>query len=152
MTRLSRLIRGSKTPREARDKLVARFDLTEIQAQAILDMRLQRLTNLEILTLRKEYAEIEKRVAHLKGILASEKKLLKVIVSELREIGEKYADARRTRLVDSFEQIVIEEEAPVADEATVLVTRAGFVKRFARKGAGKGVGGAPNRRARCSTL
>ena len=83
-----RLIRGSKTPREARDKLVARFDLTEIQAQAILDMRLQRLTNLEILTLRKEYAEIEKRVAHLKGILASEKKLLKVIVSELREIGE----------------------------------------------------------------
>ncbi len=142
-----RLIRGSKTPREARDKLVARFDLTEIQAQAILDMRLQRLTNLEILTLRKEYAEIEKRVAHLKGILASEKKLLKVIVSELREIGEKYADARRTRLVDSFEQIVIEEEAPVADEATVLVTRAGFVKRFARKGAEKALEGAEPPRA-----
>ena len=68
-----RLIRGSKTPREARDKLMQRFSLTEIQAQAILDMRLQRLTNLEILTLRKEYAEIEKRIAYLKGILASER-------------------------------------------------------------------------------
>ena len=142
-----RLIRGSKTPREARDKLMARFGLTEIQAQAILDMRLQRLTNLEILTLRKEYAEIEKRVAYLKGILASEKKLLNVIKTELREIGEKYADARRTRLVDSFEQIVIEEEAPVADEATVVVTRAGFVKRFARKSAEKALEGAEMPRA-----
>ena len=94
-----RLIRGSKTPREARDKLMQRFSLTEIQAQAILDMRLQRLTNLEILTLRKEYAEIEKRIAYLKGILASEKKLMNVIKKELEEIGEKYADARRTQLV-----------------------------------------------------
>ncbi len=58
-----RLIRCSKTPKEARERLMQRFELTEIQAQAILDMRLQRLTNLEMLTLRKEYAELEKRIA-----------------------------------------------------------------------------------------
>ena len=110
-----RLIRGSKTPKEAREKLMERFALTEIQAQAILDMRLQRLTNLEILALRKEYEELEKRIATLKGILASEKKLMNVIKKELKEIRDAYADPRRTQIVDSFEQIVIEEEKPVAD-------------------------------------
>ena len=127
-----------------------RFSLTEIQAQAILDMRLQRLTNLEILTLRKEYAEIEKRIAYLKGILASEKKLMNVIKKELEEIGEKYADARRTKLVDSFDEIVIEEEAPVADEVTVVVTRAGFCAplRPPRRGKGAGGRGAAARAAR----
>ena len=128
-----RLIRGSKTPKEAREKLCVRFDLTEIQAQAILDMRLQRLTNLEILSLRKEYAELEKLIGKLKGILKSEKKLMQVIKDELGEVRAKYADARRTQVVDSFEEIVIEEDAPVADEVTVLVTRTGFVKRLPRK-------------------
>ena len=74
-----RLIRGSKNPKEAREKLVARFALSEIQAQAILDMRLQRLTNLEILSLRREHEEIQKLIKRLKGILASEKKLIEVI-------------------------------------------------------------------------
>ena len=147
-----RLIRGSKTPREARDKLMQRFSLTELQAQAILDMRLQRLTNLEILTLRKEYAELEKRIASLKAILASEKKLMNVIKKELEEIGEKYADARRTQLVDSFDEIVIEEEAPVADEATVVVTRAGFVRRFARRAAEKALEGAEPPRAQLDVM
>src|SRR5699024_12771601 len=64
-----------------------------------------------------------------RSILASEKKLMNVIKKELEEIGEKYADARRTKLVDSFDEIVIEEEAPVADEVTVVITRAGFVRR-----------------------
>ena len=146
------LIRGSKTPREAREKLAARFSLTEIQAQAILDMRLQRLTNLEILTLRKEYADLEKRIAHLKGILASEKKLMNVIQKELEQIGNQYADARRTKLVDSFDDIVIEEEAPVADEATVLITRAGFVKRFARRNSEKALEGMETPRARFEVM
>ena len=128
-----RLIRGSKTPKEAREKLMERFSLTEIQAQAILDMRLQRLTNLEILALRKEYEELEKRIATLKGILASEKKLMNVIKKELKEIRDAYADPRRTQIVDSFEQIVIEEEKPVADEATVILSRNGFVKRMPPK-------------------
>lgn len=121
-----------------------RFELTEIQAQAILDMRLQRLTNLEILTLRKEYAELLKLIANLKAILASEKKLMNVIKKELMEIREKFADPRRTELVDSFQEIVIEPEAPVADETAVVLTRAGFVKRMPPQGPGKG---RQNRRA-----
>ena len=128
-----RLIRSSKNPKEARGRLMERFELTEIQAQAILDMRLQRLTNLEILTLRKEYAELLKLIANLKAILASEKKLMNVIKKELMEIREKFADPRRTELVDSFQEIVIEPEAPVADETAVVLTRAGFVKRMPPK-------------------
>lgn len=128
-----RLIRSSKNPKEARGRLMERFELTEIQAQAILDMRLQRLTNLEILTLRKEYAELLKLIANLKAILASEKKLMNVIKKELMEIREKFADPRRTELVDFFQEIVIEPEAPAADETTVVLTRAGFVKRMPPK-------------------
>ena len=128
-----RLIRGSKTPKEAREKLVARFALTEIQAQAILDMRLQRLTNLEVLSLRREYEELTKLIANLKAILGSERKLLGVIKKELLEVREKFADSRRTELVDSFEEIVIEDEKPVADETVVLLTQAGFVKRMTPK-------------------
>ena len=128
-----RLIRGSKNPKEAREKLVARFALSEIQAQAILDMRLQRLTNLEILSLRREHEEIQKLIKRLKGILASEKKLIEVIERELLEIRDKFADSRRTQIVDSFEKIVIEEEAPVADEAVVQVTSAGFIRRLPKR-------------------
>ena len=137
-----RLIRSSKTPKEARERLVRRFSLTEIQAQAILDMRLQRLTGLEILSLRREYEEIERLIRRLMEILKSEKKLMEVIKGELSEIREKFKDARRTRLVGSFDQIVIDEEAPVADEASVVVTRAGFVRRFPRRALEKALEGA----------
>ncbi|MBE5766427.1 MAG: DNA gyrase subunit A [Clostridiales bacterium] len=128
-----RLIRGSKNPKEAREKLIARFDLSEMQAQAILDMRLQRLTNLEILTLRKEYEEVCKLIERLEGILKSEKKLLRVIKDELAEMKEKYADARRTELVNAFEKIEIVQEAEPAEEVAVIYTRAGFIKRLTRK-------------------
>lgn len=128
-----RIIRGSKNPKEAREKLVARFELTEIQAQAILDMRLQRLTNLEVLALRREFEEITRLIGQLKGILASEKKLMNVIKKELSEIRAQYADARRTQLVEAFDEIVIEEERPSADETVVLLTQAGFIKRMAPK-------------------
>ena len=128
-----RLIRASKTPKEARDRLMERFALTQIQAQAILDMRLQRLTNLEVLSLRKEYEDITKLIAKLKGILASEKKLMAVIKKELSEIREKYADPRRTALQDSFDEIVIEDELPQADDTVVILTQAGFVKRMSPK-------------------
>ena len=134
-----RLIRGSKTPKEAREKLVARFALSEIQAQAILDMRLQRLTNLEVLSLRKEYEEITKLIANLKAILASERKLMGVIKKELLAVREKFADPRRTQLVDSFEEIVIEEDKPAADETVVILTQAGFVKRMPPKAYDKAV-------------
>ena len=128
-----KLIRGSKTPKEAREKLMQRFGLTEIQAQAILDMRLQRLTNLEVLSLRKEYEDLTKLIANLKAILGSERKLLSVIKKELSEVREKFADPRRTELVDSFEEIVVEDEKPVADETVVILTQAGFVKRMPPK-------------------
>ena len=127
------LIRASKNPKEAREKLVARFDLSEAQAQAILDMRLQRLTNLEILTLRKEYEEVCKLIDRLEGILKSEKKLLRVIRDELTELKEKYADPRRTELVGQFETVEIVQEEEPAEEVAVAVTRAGFIKRLPRR-------------------
>ncbi|MBQ8974048.1 MAG: DNA gyrase subunit A [Clostridia bacterium] len=128
-----RLIRSSKTPKEARERLMERFSLTAIQAQAILDMRLQRLTNLEILALRQEYEALQKRIHELQGILKSEKKLMNVIKKELLEIRNRYADARRTQIVPSFEAITIQEEKPIAEDAVVLLTRNGFVKRMTPK-------------------
>ncbi len=125
------LIRGSRTADIARQGLKSQLGFTEIQAQAILDMRLQRLTNLEIVSLRKEYAEIMRLIDRLTGILGSEKKLMAVIKQELTEIRAKYADPRRTTLADRpDEPQVFEEEKPVAEEAVVVVTRAGSVKRL----------------------
>ena len=126
-----RLIRASKNPKEARTALMKSFALTEIQAQAILDMRLQRLTNLEIVALRNEYAELQKLIRKLQGILKSEKKLMDVIKSELLELRARYDSPRRTSIEDAKKhEIVIEPEAPVADEAVVLYNRAGFLKRL----------------------
>ena len=94
------LIRKSKSPKEAKEQLIARFGLTDIQAQAILDMRLQRLTGLEIEALRREYAAILKTIARLEGILKSEKKLDDVIRQEMTEIRDRYGDERRTELIE----------------------------------------------------
>lgn len=93
-----RLIRASKTPKEAKQRLMEAFSLDDIQAQAILDMRLQRLTNLEILALRKEYEDLLKLIDRLQGILKSEKKLLALIRKELEEIAAEYSDPRRTAI------------------------------------------------------
>ena len=125
------LIRSSKNPKEAKEKLMARFDLTEIQAQAILDMRLQRLTNLEIVALRKEYEEILKLIDKLEGILGSEKKLLNVIKKELQEIADEYADERRTT-IEAAEEVSAEafKEVIAPEEVIVAYTRAGFLKRM----------------------
>ena len=125
------LIRGSKTPKEAKLKLMERFQLTDVQAQAILDMRLQRLTNLEILALRKEYEELLKLIDKLEGILGSEKKLLNVIRKELKEIAEEFADERRTTLEDAAPAAAaVLEEAAVPEEAIVAFTHAGYLKRI----------------------
>ncbi|MEF9895460.1 MAG: DNA topoisomerase (ATP-hydrolyzing) [Clostridia bacterium] len=129
-----RLIRASKTPKEARTRLMERFALSEAQGQAILDMRLQRLTNLEIVSLKQEYEALSKVIARLQAILKSEKKLLDVIKGELSEIGEKYADARRTQLLDKPEPVVlVEEDAKVSEPCRVLFSRAGFIKRVQPK-------------------
>ncbi len=125
------LIRASKNPKEAKEKLMARFDLTDIQAQAILDMRLQRLTNLEIVALRKEYEDILKLIDKLEGILGSERKLLAVIKKELQEIADEYADERRTT-IEAAEEVSAEtfKEVIAPEEVIVAYTRAGFLKRI----------------------
>ncbi len=134
-----RLIRASATPAEARDGLMKRFSLTQIQAQAILDMRLGRLTSLQIIELRAEYEEVIKLIAELRGILEDPKKLLAVIRRELLEIKKKYAVPRRTALVNGNPEITVDEsELKVVSEVTVYATAAGIKrtgsKLFAQRG------------------
>ena len=125
------LIRASKSPKEARVALMERFALTEIQAQAILDMRLQRLTNLEVETLRKEYADVLKLISRLEGILKSEKKLLDVIRKEMEAIAEQFADERRTTLeLPEDAPVEMPENTPVPEDAAVVFTRGGYLKRI----------------------
>ena len=125
------LIRASKSPKEAKISLMDRFSLSEEQAQAILDMRLQRLTNLEIIALRKEYEDILKLISRLEGILKSEKKLLAVIRSEMLEIAGQYTDPRRTTL-ETQEDTPVEmpEETPVSEDVILCYTRGGYLKRI----------------------
>jgi len=127
------LIRASKNGKEAKARLMDRFGFTDIQAQAILDLRLQRLTGLEIEALRKEYAEILKLIDTLEGILGSEKKLMNVIKKELREIADQFGDDRRTLILKEKEedQIDVTQEAPPPEEAVVFLTRAGQLRRMA---------------------
>ena len=129
-----KLIRASKNPKEAREGLMKNFGLTEIQAQAILDMRLQRLTGLEIEALRKEYAEILKTIARLEGILGSEKKLLRVIRQEMTDIRDRFADPRRTQLIEDVPLVQETPEDNVVIEPCVLIrTRMGYLKRLQPK-------------------
>ena len=125
------IIRASKDPNTAKTTLMERFDFSDKQAQAILDMRLQRLTNLEILALRKEYEDILKLIDRLEGILHSEKKLLAVIRKELQEIAEEFADERRTTIEKADESpLEVEEEAAAPEEVIVAFTGAGQLKRM----------------------
>ena len=117
-----KLIRASKSPKIAKQGLMERFDLTAIQAEAILDLRLQRLTNLEQLAIEKEHADMLAEIERLQGILASKKKLDKIIINELSEIAEKYADPRRTQLIDDEGAAVeIEPEEAYFEPAAVLI-------------------------------
>ncbi|MBQ7486536.1 MAG: DNA topoisomerase 4 subunit A [Clostridia bacterium] len=129
-----RLIRASKTPKEAKTQLMSRFALDDIQAQAILDLRLQRLTGLELETLKKEYEEILRTISRLEGILKSEKKLKGVIRKELEEIRDKYADERRTSLIeDDSAQMPIPDLQAVAEETVIIRYRDGQMRRVAPK-------------------
>ena len=125
------LIRASKNGKEAKQRLMDRFGFTDVQAQAILDLRLQRLTNLEILALRKEYEEIKKLIDTLEGILKSEKKLLNLIKKELREIADQFGDGRRTQIVkeEPEEALPEVEDAPLPEDAVVFLTRGGQLRR-----------------------
>ncbi|MDI6715477.1 MAG: DNA gyrase subunit A [Actinomycetota bacterium] len=121
-------IRESKTVDEARTRLMRRFKLSEVQAQAILDMRLQRLTALERQKLEDEHKELREKIAYLESILASEEKQYAIIKEELIEIKNKYADKRRTQISSAAAEIEIEDL--IADEDMVItITHSGYVKR-----------------------
>ncbi|MCU0613707.1 MAG: DNA gyrase subunit A [Desulfobacterales bacterium] len=138
-----RLIRESKTPLEARTGLMARFGLTQIQAQAILDMRLQRLTGLEQQKILEEYEQIIKDIQWFRQILGEEKLVLDIIKNELTQIEEIYGDARRTRIVEETREITIEDMI-VEEDMVVTISNNGYIKRTpitlyqAQKRGGKG--------------
>ena len=125
-----KLIRGSKTPPEAREGLMASFSLTQIQAQAILDMQLQRLTGLEREKILDELAELLKTIERLRAILASERLLMQIIVDELKEVRTRYGDDRRTQIIDESGEISIEDLIAEEDMA-ISVTNTGYIKRTA---------------------
>ena len=121
-------IRSSRTPPEAKSGLVERWQFSEVQAQAILDMRLQRLTGLEREKILAEYEEVQATIRRLREILGSETLVLGIISAELREIREAYGDARRTEIVPQASDITIEDM--IADEDMVItVSRGGYIKR-----------------------
>jgi DNA gyrase subunit A len=139
-------IRSSKTQEEARGKLMRWFELTEIQADAILDMRLARLTGLERDKLEEEYKELKKLIKELRSILEDPAKVQAVIKKDLLEIRDKYGDDRRSIILDSSEEMTVEDL--IAEENMVItVSHAGYIKRtptslYRRQGrGGKGVAG-----------
>ena len=123
-----KLIRHSKAPKEAREGLMTTWKFTERQAQAILDLQLHRLTQMEREKILEELKEIQARIADLKEILASEKKLKGVIIAELREVAKQYGDARRTQIVEHVEEIKLEDLIADVDMA-ITVSHAGYIKR-----------------------
>ncbi len=128
------LIRASKTPKIAKDGLMARFTLTEVQAQAILDLRLQRLTNLELLGIEREYKEVKKTIEELLSILDSPKKLRSVIKKELLAIKESYAVPRRTRLIDGETEIVVEQsDLKVVEDVVVALLDGEKLRRMPKR-------------------
>ncbi|WP_108823441.1 DNA gyrase subunit A [Dysgonomonas sp. Marseille-P4361] len=122
------IIRGSKSPQEAIEGLINRFSLSEIQARAIVEMRLRQLTGLEQDKLRNEYEEILKLIAYLNEILSNEDLLMQVIKDELIEIKDKYGDARRTEIVYASEELN-PEDFYANDEMIITVSHLGYIKR-----------------------
>jgi DNA gyrase subunit A len=121
-------IRSSADANEARGKLISDFDLSERQANAILEMRLQRLTGLEVSKLEKQYEELQTEIARLREILSTDQNILAVIKKELREIKKRYGDERRTHIIASTAEFSIEDL--IADEDVVVtITHAGYIKR-----------------------
>jgi DNA gyrase subunit A len=140
------IIRGSQSTAEARTSLMGRFELSQLQANAILDMRLRALTQLERDRVMNELAEVRARISDLRELLASDERILEVIVEEVEEIREKYGDERRTQIGAPVEGIRT-EDLIVEEDMVVTVSHAGYIKRSAltqyraqRRG-GKGVKG-----------
>ncbi len=122
------LIRASKSPQEAKEKLITKFKLSEIQAQAILDMKLQRLTKLEREKIIEEYKQTIELIKELKKILGDEREILKIIKKELLEIKEKYGDERRTEIIEEAEDFSVEDLIQEED-MVVTISHQGYIKR-----------------------
>jgi DNA gyrase subunit A len=142
-----KLIRKSKSEEEAKAALIKEYDLSPIQAQAILEMQLRRLTALERSKIEEEYLSLIKRIAELQAILASEQKVLGLIKDELREIAKRFGDERRTKITGEAKEMAVEDL--IAEEDVVIpISHAGYIKRlpvsaYRRQGrGGKGVTGA----------
>jgi DNA gyrase subunit A len=140
-------IKKSKDVDTAKNNLVKKFKLTEIQAKAILDMRLQRLTGLERQKIEDEYKDLIKLIEQLKGILASEEKRYLIIKEELLDIKKRYGDKRRTEIIHSYEDFSL-EDIIAEEDVVVTISHSGFIKRFPVSGyrrqgrGGRGVAGA----------
>jgi len=124
-----KLIRGSKNVEEARTGLMARFKLSPIQAQAILEMQLQRLTHLERDKIVREYEEVKALIVRLKRILGSDKLIQEIIVDELREIKKAYADERRTEIRGEVVTDIRAEDLIKEEDVVVMTTQSGYIKR-----------------------
>lgn len=129
INKIIKTIRESKDPKIAKDKLMKNFELSDIQAQAILEMQLQRLTALERNKIEKEYLELIKRIEMLTAILKSKKKILDIVKNEALELKEEYGDERRTEIVAKVEEMEIEDL--IAEEDMVItISHAGYIKRL----------------------
>uniref|UniRef100_A0A7J2TJR3 DNA topoisomerase (ATP-hydrolyzing) n=1 Tax=Archaeoglobus fulgidus TaxID=2234 RepID=A0A7J2TJR3_ARCFL len=119
-----KIIKSSKSPSEAKKALISSFNLSDVQAEAVLQTRLQKLTSLEIQALLDEYANLKKAVGEMEEILANPKKVDEILLKEIKEIKEKYGDERRTRIVPKAEEIA------EVEESALIITSKGFAKRI----------------------
>jgi DNA gyrase subunit A len=140
------LIRSSSDPKEAKNRLIAEFDFSDIQAQAILDMKLQRLTGLEREKINAEYQDLIKNISRFKAILDSETLVLQIIKEEMKEIGQKYGDERRTEILEDASDIDL-EDLIAEEDMVVTISHQGYIKRNpislyrAQRRGGKGLTG-----------
>ncbi|MFA5143184.1 MAG: DNA gyrase subunit A [Candidatus Omnitrophota bacterium] len=147
LDRVIKVIKESKDPQAAKAELIKKFDLSERQATAILEMQLQRLTGLERDKIDKEYLELIKKIEYFKSILASERKVLDIIKDEMKELSEKFGDERRTEIAPEAEELEI-EDLIAEEDVVIMISHTGYIKRLPvsnyrkqRRG-GKGVTGA----------
>lgn len=126
-----KIIRSSNSKKDASENLMSKFGFTELQAQAILELMLYRLTGLEIEIFEKEYAQLEKLIKKLEKILSNEKELLKVVKTELKEVCDKYGDDRRTKIIaDDNKSKIDVEELIIVEEVMITISKDGFIKRM----------------------
>lgn len=129
LDKVIKVIRASKSPEAAKQGLLENFKLTEVQAQAILEMQLQRLTALEREKIDEEYLELIKKIEYYRAVLKSRKKVLEIIKTECEELAKKYGDERRTQIVAAEEEIEI-EDLIAEEDVLISISHAGYIKRI----------------------